>query len=116
MCMVNDIIEELLGLDMESKPESLWWTSTYKDEDVATLKVESTKENQGLAFHGGLRCPGQSFPKRCESDATDGENAQERLGSWWRDGYIYRAKTVLFYDRMLHGGQSCFLYRFEWQC
>ena len=28
--MVNDIIEELLDLDMEPKPESLWWTSTPK--------------------------------------------------------------------------------------
>ena len=28
--MVNDIIEELLDLDMEPKPESLWWTSTHK--------------------------------------------------------------------------------------
>ena len=30
--MVNDIFEELLDLDMEPKPDSLWWTSTYKDE------------------------------------------------------------------------------------
>ena len=30
ICMVNDIIEELRDLDMEPKPESLWWTSTYK--------------------------------------------------------------------------------------
>ena len=37
--MVNDIIEELLDLDMELKPESLWWTSTHKDEDGTTLKV-----------------------------------------------------------------------------
>ena len=28
VCMVNDIIEELLDVDMEPKPESLWWTST----------------------------------------------------------------------------------------
>ena len=25
VCMVNDIIEEMLVLDMEPKPESLWW-------------------------------------------------------------------------------------------
>ena len=29
-CMVNDIIEELLDLDLQPKPESLWWTSTHK--------------------------------------------------------------------------------------
>ena len=27
VCMVNDFIEELLDLDVEPKPESLWWTS-----------------------------------------------------------------------------------------
>ena len=39
VCMVEDIIEKLLDLDMEPKPESLRWTSTFKDEGVATLKV-----------------------------------------------------------------------------
>ena len=37
--MVNDFIEELMDLDMEPKPESLWWKSAYQDEDVTTLKV-----------------------------------------------------------------------------
>ena len=37
--MVNDIIEELLNLDMEPKQESLWWTSSYEEEDKLTLKV-----------------------------------------------------------------------------
>ena len=39
--MVNDIIEELLDLDMEPKPESLWWTSAHKHEDLTTLRVGS---------------------------------------------------------------------------
>ena len=30
VCMVVDIVEELLDLDMEPKRESLWWTNTYK--------------------------------------------------------------------------------------
>ena len=30
ICMVNDIIEELLDLDLEPKPASLWWTGTHK--------------------------------------------------------------------------------------
>ena len=32
ICMVNNIIEELLDLDMELKPELLWWTSTHEHE------------------------------------------------------------------------------------
>ena len=35
----NDIIEELIDLDMERKPESLWWTSVYMAEDGVTFKV-----------------------------------------------------------------------------
>ena len=41
ICIVNDTIEELLVLDMEFKPESLWWRSMCKDEDVKTLRVGS---------------------------------------------------------------------------
>ena len=37
--MVIDVIEELLDLDMESRLESLWWTSIYNEDDAATLKV-----------------------------------------------------------------------------
>ena len=40
ICMVmNDIIEELLDLDVEPKSESLECTSTYKSEDMRTLRV-----------------------------------------------------------------------------
>ena len=43
--MVNDITEELLNLDMEPKPESLWWTSTHQAEEKKKLSVG----NKGLA-------------------------------------------------------------------
>ena len=46
--VVNDLIEELLDLDMEPKQESLWWTSTHKDEDERTLKVGSRVKSWGL--------------------------------------------------------------------
>ena len=42
--MVNDVIDELMDSDMEPKPESLQWTSTYR-EDQRTLKVGSRGEN-----------------------------------------------------------------------
>ena len=37
--MVNDVIEELMDLDMEPKPESLWWTCSYEEEEEHTLEV-----------------------------------------------------------------------------
>ena len=47
---MNDIIEELLDLDMEPKPESLWWTSTHKHEDKRTLCVGDRGKLWDLAF------------------------------------------------------------------
>ena len=49
-CMVNDIIEELLDLEKEPKPQSPWWTSTYKDDVKATLKVGKQTEHLGPPF------------------------------------------------------------------
>ena len=37
-CVVIDTIEELMDLDTETKPESLWWTSTYKAKEALTLE------------------------------------------------------------------------------
>ena len=45
--MANDIIEEL---DMEPKPESLWWTSSYKEEDKLTLKVGGGGKDWDLPY------------------------------------------------------------------
>ena len=45
------MIEELLDLDMEPKPESLWWTSTHKHEDMKTFRVGT----RGVALELPLR-------------------------------------------------------------
>ena len=45
ICMVNDIIEELLDLDMEPTLASLWWTSTHQHEDMETLRVGAEAES-----------------------------------------------------------------------
>ena len=49
-CMVNDIIEKLLDLDMEPKPESLWRTRTYTHDNMRTLRVEGRDKVWGLSF------------------------------------------------------------------
>ena len=38
------------NLDMEPKPESLWWTSTCKDEDMTTLKLGNRGGKLDLPF------------------------------------------------------------------
>ena len=92
--MANDIIEKLPDLDMEPKPESLWWTSTYKDRDVATLKVGSRERNWDLLFMKVFDVLGYLFQGDGKGTQRDGENAKERTESWWRDGYTYSVKSV----------------------
>ena len=66
VCMVNDIVEELLDLDMAPKLETLWWKSTHEDEDGATLKVGCGRSRWGSALHFGVRCSGMSLPSERE--------------------------------------------------
>ena len=40
--MVNDIIDEVMDVEVEPEPESLWWTSTHKAEDGGTVEVGGT--------------------------------------------------------------------------
>ena len=46
--VVDGIIEEVLDLDMEPKAESLWWTSTHKDEDMTTHREAEAKLGTSL--------------------------------------------------------------------
>ena len=48
--MVKDIIEDLLDVDMEPQPESLWWTSTHKHEEMRTLSVGNRDRAWNLTF------------------------------------------------------------------
>ena len=50
VCMVSGTTEEMLDLDMEPKPESQWWTSTFQEEAGATLKVENRCHIWDLSF------------------------------------------------------------------
>ena len=51
---VNDVMEELMDLDMEPKPWSLW-TSVHEAEVEATLEVEGQGQKLGDAFCGSFR-------------------------------------------------------------
>ena len=59
--MVNEVIEELLNLDMEPKPESVWWTSSFQEEDKFTLQVGGGGKDWDFAVQGGLRGTGVPF-------------------------------------------------------
>ena len=78
---------------MEPMPESLWWTSTYKDEDRVTLIVENRDFAWDLPFKEVFEVFGVSVPSRWEGCPGAERTLWICMGSWWRDGHIYRSKT-----------------------
>ena len=109
ICMVNDIIEELLDLDMEPKPESLWWTSTYKHEDMRTSRVWG-----GAGRRLGNSPSSKSLMYLDTVFRRDGKGFQgaERsmckvLISWLRDTVHQPFQDCPHDDQMLARPQSC---------
>ena len=91
VCMVNDIIEELLDLDMEPKLESVWCTSTHKHEDVSTLRVGSRGTAWDLSFRDVFEVLGYRRGKVFQGAER---TMCKGLWGWWRDEHIYRSRTV----------------------
>ena len=91
---VNNIIEELLNLDMAPQPESLWWTSSYEEEDQLTLKVGRGGKDWDLPFQGGLRGIGCRFQRDGRGTQGVEKTLRKKMGSWRRDADIYSSKSV----------------------
>ena len=84
VCMVSDIIEELLDLDTVPKQESLWWTTTHRNRGLAwDLPFRGVFEVLGYRFHRGGKGSQCADRTLCKGTAR-----------WWRDGYTYRSKSV----------------------
>ena len=79
ICMVSDIIEKLMVLEMEPKAESLWWTSTYKGEKSTVGEVFDVL---GYRFHRD----GKGF----QGDEPCAKGLRR-----WRDKYIYRSTVPM---------------------
>ena len=94
ICMVSDIIEELMDLDMEPKRESLWWTSTHKDKEKNPLRVESRNRAWVLPFCEVFDVLGYRFHRDGKGFQGAERTMCKGLRSWWRDKDIYRSKTV----------------------
>ena len=57
------VIEELMDLDMEPRPVTLWWTSTYKADGGKTLQVGGKGKSWEMPFVEEFDPLGYRFPK-----------------------------------------------------
>ena len=108
-CKVNDIIAELLDLDMDPKPESLWWTSTHHAAEKMTLSVGYRGLAWDFSFKDVFEVLGYLFHRDGMGFQGADRTMCKGLGSWWRDRYIYRSKSVSMHAkcrRACMGGQN----------
>ena len=94
LCMVNDIIEELLDLDMEPKTESLWWTSTCKEEEKNTLQVGCRTRVWELPLREVFKILGYRYHRDGKGFQGAESTTCKGMGSLCRGTYICRSKTV----------------------
>ena len=90
--VVNEITEQLL--DLQPKPEPLWWASTHKDENGTTLKVENRSQTWDWPFMEVFDVLGHRFHRDGERAQGTEKTLRKGVGSWWRDGYICRSRSV----------------------
>ena len=84
---------------MEPKPESLWRTSTHKQEDVRTLLVGSRGRIWDLPYCENFDVLDHRFHRDGKGFQGAERTMCKAMKSWWRDKYIYRTKTVLLKDK-----------------
>ena len=88
---------------------SPWWTSTYKDGDERTLKVGCKGKQEGLPVFEAFDLLGYRFRRTGKwLQVTEKTLMKNGMGSWWRDGYIHRARKCVFQEEVRQGGQSRF--------
>ena len=93
VCLVNDMIVEFLGLDMEHKPEMLSWTSTYKDRDA--LRVGSRGKTWDLPFSEVFDVLGYRFHR-------DGRGVKAPNGRCVRAGQLVPGQVHLSFKECAH--------------
>ena len=80
--------------DLDPKPESLWRTSTDKDEDERTLEVGSRGKSWDSLFVEASDLLGKRFRRTGRGIQGTERTLRKGVGGLWQDGHLCRAKSV----------------------
>ena len=92
--MLNDRIEELRLLEMEPEPGSLV-ERTYQKEEKETLEVGHSGKKWSMPFVAAFDVLGFRFGRTVKGIQGTEKSLRKGMGSRWRYGYTYRARSVL---------------------
>ena len=83
-----------LGRDLEPRPASLLWSSTYADEIKLDVTIETNKRRHMFPFEKSFQIPGYIFNPTGESWEGVKERMQKVYSLWWKDAKTYRSKDA----------------------
>ena len=88
----KDLIEEAAKVDLQPKPASLWWTSTYASEEKEDMILGTSKKNK-FPFEDEFKilgCMMNRQGKTCDAE----ERMQSANKSLLENIKIYRSKDI----------------------
>ena len=92
--MLKDLIEDAERWDVEPKPASLWWTSTYASEMMEDITIGTRTGQHCVRFKKNFKILGYTFNQAGQTQDYVEERMQSANKAWWRDVTIYRSKDV----------------------
>ena len=84
--MVKTLIEEAGKVDLEPKPASLWWTSTYASEEKSDMILGTIKKNYNkFLFEDEFRILGCAMNRQGKTCNAVEERMQSANKALWKD-------------------------------
>ena len=92
--MLKDLVEEAEKVDLEPKPASLWWTSTYASEEKEDMILGTSEGCYIFPFEDEFRILGCVMNRQGKSHDAIEETMQSANKAFWKDIMMYKSKDV----------------------
>ena len=92
--VLRDLIEEAETWNVAPKPASLWWTSTYEEEERSEVLVATTGLMYKFPYEEKFKILGCGMNRQGTTLDAIEERMQSANKANWRDILVYRSKDV----------------------
>ena len=92
--MLRDPFEEASRWDLEPKPASLWWTSTYASEEKIDMILGTSTGCCKFPFEDEFKILGCALNRQGKTCDAVEERMQSANKVFWKDIVIYKSKDV----------------------
>ena len=90
--MLRDLIKLASRWDLESKPASLWWTSTYASEEKNDMILGTSTGCYKFPFEDTFKILGCAMGRQVNACDAVEERMQSANRAFWKDILKYKSK------------------------